>query len=197
MLGSEAPAVKGMNPIQFAEGESDTFKFEEVPAFAQDFAVDYFKAKAEKAENKNSKLENDLNAEKKKTKNFEDQNQEIQFEQRKADFVSFYDQGIEEGKLKPVLKEKAIAVFTHLDSLDTKEGEDNPVDAFKEIINELKAQINFGESYTSGESETGELSATEIAGKAVEYQEEQRKLGKVISTSQAVNYVTNQKKDSK
>lgn len=198
MLGSAAPAVKGMNPIQFAEGEAESYKFEEVPAFAKDFAVDYYKAQASKAESEKSQLETDLAQEKAKSEQFSSENEEIQFTQRQADFESFYDEGIKEGDFKPVLKEKAVAVFTHLDAVETKEGEDSPVEAFKEIISELKAQMKFGEQFTDGEGETTEYTVHELAAKAAEYQEEQRKAGKVVSTSAAVEYVKNQKnKDSK
>ncbi len=198
MLGSEAPAVKGMNPIQFAEGEAESYKFEEVPAFAKDFAVDYYKAQASKAESAKSQLETDLAQEKAKSEQFSSENEQIQFTQRQAEFEVFLDQGIEEGKFKPVLREKAVALFAHLDSIEVAEGEESPLEAFKQIITEFKEQIQFGEQFTEGEGETSEYTVHELATAAAEYQEEQRLAGKVISTSAAVEYVKNKnKKDSK
>ncbi|MEQ8577572.1 MAG: hypothetical protein RIC57_03540 [Balneola sp.] len=198
MLGAEAPAVKGMQPIEFSEGESESIEFEESPSFVDDFSFEFYKEKAERLSGENEQLEASLKEEKKKTKSFSEENEAIQFTQRQADFEAFLDQGIEEGKFKPVLREKAVALFAHLDSIEVEEGEESPLDAFKEIIKEFKEQIQFGEQFTEGEGETTEYTVHELAAKAAEYQEEQRKAGKVVSTSAAVEYVKNQKnKDSK
>lgn len=199
MLGSEAPAVKGMNPISFAEGEAQSIKFEEVPAFATDFAVDYYKAQASKAADAKTKAENDLEAEKKKSQQFSTQNEEIQFTQRQAEFEIFLDQGIEEGDFKPVLRESAVSLFAHLDGLEAAEGEDKtPLALFKEFIAELKAQIKFGEEFIEGQEEVSEFTVQELADAAVKYKEEQAQAGNIISTAAAVGYVKNKnKKDSK
>ncbi len=195
MLGTEAPAVKGMNPIAFTEGEAASYKFEEVPAFATDFAVDYYKAQASKASAAKTKAEKDLEDEKKKSQQFSSQNVQIQFAQRKADFESFLDQGIEEGKFKPVLRDSAISLFTHLDGLEAAEGEEKtPLALFKEFVTELKTQIQFGEQFDDGQSEVGGFSVHELADEATKYQEEQRKAGKIVSISTAVEYVKNKKK---
>lgn len=189
MLGSQTPAVKGMEPIQFQEGEADSVEFEEAPSFATEFALEFYRDKAQK-------LTDDLAQEKEKVETFTSEKEALQFEQRKTAFESFLDEKSEKGELPPVIREKCVALFSHLDSIEVKEGSESALDVFKQVISEIKSQVEFGADYDDGGAEHIEFSAEELAVKAAEFREEQRLKGVSISATQAVNHIKNQNKST-
>lgn len=188
MLGSEAPAVKGMNPIQFQEGEANEYRFTDVPAFAADFTAAHFEKKA-------ADLAAELNAEKQKVQTFASEKEQLAFAQRKEKFEAFLHEKTEAGQLEPKLREQALALFTQLDSVTNESGE-SAVDLFKEILSAFKKQIRFGEEFVDGQGDEGDLTAHELAAKITEYQEEQRQAGRTVSYSDALNHVKKNQKGS-
>ncbi|MEX1120867.1 MAG: hypothetical protein WED82_01950 [Balneolales bacterium] len=196
MLGAEAPAVKGMKPIEFADAESEEFSFEESPSFASDYTADYFEEKAKSLETKNTELKSELDTEKDKVKEFTSKNESIEFTQRKEKFESFLDSKTEGGQLEPKLRDKAVSLFTALDKVVRDDESSNAVELFKDIVGGLKKQIEFGEAFTEG-AEEEEISPQKLADQITEYQDEQAKKGKNISYSQAAYHVKNKPKDKK
>ncbi|WP_020403748.1 hypothetical protein [Gracilimonas tropica] len=196
MLGKDTPAVKGMEPISFKEESAVEYSFEEDPSFANDFAVAHFKAKADAAEQEKSRLETELTQEKTKTQTYADKTKQMEFETRKSSFESFLDTKVEAGKLEPKFREKAVALFKHLDKVDQEDEKANALETFKEMLTGLKDQLKFGEEFTDGDSEEG-LTPHQLAEKITAYQEKMKKEGKIVSYSEALNHVKNENKDTK
>lgn len=163
------------------EEEDTTSSFEESEEFAE------MQARIQK-------LEDELDTERSAKENFKSKNEQIQFNQRKKDFVSFLDDQVEDGKLLPKLKEKAVSMFAHLDGLQADEEDDkSPLKLFKEIIEGLP-EINLEEQAPKGDQSKEFSGSKELAEAATKYMQEQKELGKHVSAAQAVTHVKNQRK---
>ncbi len=190
MLGAETPAVKGMQPIEFSyDGEAEEIQFQDEPSFSSEFTLQFYKKQAQK-------LQSDLAEEKSKNHKHESEKEALEFSQRKTAFESFLDEKSEKGELPPVIREKCVALFSHLDSIEVKEGSESALDVFKQVISEIKSQVEFGADYDDGGAEHIEFSAEVLAVKAAEFREEQRLKGVSISATQAVNHIKNQNKST-
>lgn len=78
--------------------------------------------------------------------------------------------------------------FGEGDEASAKDG----LDFFFGLLEAGKSPVDFGEhGAPGGGSSNGEVSAEDLAAQAVEYQEECRKNGRTVSTTEAVNYVQN------
>jgi hypothetical protein len=198
MLGSDTPAVKGMQPIEFKESEAVEYKFEEMPTFADDFAVDHFRQLAANAEAEKTRLQTELDQEKTRSQTFATEKEQLEFTQRKEKFESFLDEKTDAGILEPKIRDKALSLFEHLDTLSQKPAEDEttPVDLFKEIINCLPKQITFGEEFTDGEEPQG-TNTHQLADEIKAYRQAQKQKGIELSFTQALNHVKNQKSTNK
>jgi gas vesicle protein len=150
-----------------------------------DFTLQFYKDQAEK-------FSSELTDEKEKNQRFATEKETLQFEQRKSEFEAFLDKKSESGDLPPVIREKCVALFSHLDSIEVEDGSESALDVFKQVIDEIKSQVEFGSDYDDGGAEHVEFSAEELAVKAAEFREEQRKKGVSISATQAVNHIKNQ-----
>lgn len=198
MLGTDTPAVKGMQPIEFKEGGAVEYTFEEMPSFADDLAVDYYKNIADQAKADRDRLETELTQEKEKSQNFASEKEQLEFNQRKEKFESFLDSKTDAGILEPKLRDKAVNLFKHLDkvSQEQKEDETKAVDLFKDIIDAFKKQATFGEEFTEGETETT-LTPKQLSDKITAYMQEQKTKGVTVSYTEALNHVKNQNQPNK
>lgn len=203
MLGKDTPAVKGMQPLQFKEAEAVKYDFEELPSFANEFAVEHFKAKADALETEKTKLETDLNQEKSKTQSFASEKEELRFEQRLTNFESFLDEKSEAGELPPVIRDKAVDIYKELHGFAeiksfefSEDKQPKVISLFKDMITGLKKQIKFGEDFTDGQSEES-LTPHQLAEKITAYQEKKKAEGKIVSYSEALTHVKNENKDTK
>lgn len=116
---------------------------------------------------------------------------------RKQTISDSVDALVKAGKVLPA-KAQAIKDFAEkLDAAATVEfGEGDKAvsqsaqDFLLGLLNEGKSPVNFSEIGAPGEGvNTEPRNSEELAAKAVEYQESERKAGRIISTTQAVNHV--------
>ncbi len=100
---------------------------------------------------------------------------------------------VKAGKLLPAQKGQLAEFMTSLDSekdvVEFGEGDDKKTlsqQAFmREFLGKLPKQVDFNER-TAGDNDEPPANSNELAQKALEYQEEQRKSGRTVSISQAV-----------
>lgn len=186
MLGAEPPAVKGMKAIEFSEGEFETIDFSSESPFMIDMVISYYQEMADDYKSEKEKAEQEL---KDKTAEFTSSQEAVEFAQRKSAFESFLDEKSEKGALPPVVREKCVSLFEHLDAVETKDGEPTAVEIFQELMGEIKTQVEFEEEFEDGDLETTEFSAEELGELALEFREEQRAKGIIISATEAVNHI--------
>ena len=171
-LGASIPQVKGMKPVEFKEGESETYIFEtEIPDEAPENAtkeieslkntisdlekqVADFKEKAQNKETiKDLKTQvKNLNVELAK---FKDQAankdelakelQDLKITIRDKDFNEFIDSQISAGILTPANKDAVLSILQDLDNVKKFDESSNSVEQFKSFISALPKQVEFDE----------------------------------------------------
>ncbi|XKM14243.1 hypothetical protein RCS94_03500 [Orbaceae bacterium ac157xtp] len=124
-------------------------------------------------------------------------------EQKRADFASFADQLVTDGKLLPIHKNSVVEVFMSLgnEPISFAEGETtvntSPADLIKKVLSERPAFMDFAEK-SGADKNTKESDDKQdpkvIADLAKKYQQEQAGKGITVSISQAVEHVTKAKK---
>src|SRR5574344_844641 len=166
-LGASIPQVKGMQAVEFKEGESDVYTFE-VQAEDDDENVDDLKAQItdltkqvadfqEKAK-KNTEIKDlksqvkDLNLQLAKFKDeaagkdeLAKELKDIKDNLRNKDFNEFIDKQIEAGILTPSNKDTVLNILEDLDDVKKFDESSNGVDLFKEFVSKLPKQIEFDE----------------------------------------------------
>ncbi|MDF7667922.1 hypothetical protein PT273_08725 [Orbaceae bacterium ESL0727] len=124
-------------------------------------------------------------------------------EQKRAEFVSFADKLVTEGKLLPIHKTSVVEVFMSLgnEPISFAEGgttvNSSPADLIKKVLSERPNFMDFAEKSASDKDQNDDDDKDDpkiIAAKAKKYQQEQKEKGNIISISQAVEYVTKQAK---
>lgn len=171
-LGAAIPQVKGLEPIQFKEAESEIFEFEveKSEQFSEQEIEDLknqvtilenqiakFKEKDKKLEtikslkDKISALTNEVATFKEKAEGkdqIEKELNDIKISLKKKEFEDFIDKQIDKGILTPANKDIVLSVFLEINNVD-KFGEDSTVvNGFKSFIESLKPQITFDETAT-------------------------------------------------
>lgn len=176
-LGAAIPQVKGLEPIQFKEAESEIFEFEAVveePEQTEEFSekeIEDLKNQVVDLENQlakfkegNKKLETikslkekisalteEVATFKEKAEGKEEIEKElndIKISLKKKEFEDFIDKQIDKGILTPANKDIILSVFLEINNVD-KFGEDSTVvNGFKSFIESLKPQISFDETAT-------------------------------------------------
>lgn len=120
---------------------------------------------------------------------------------RRMEFTEFADKLIGDGKLLPVHKTTVVEVFMSLgnEPISFAEGDTtvnaSSADLIKKVLSERPAFMNFSEK--SAANDEGKIDTQDpkaIAAAAAAYQKEQAEKGNVISISQAVAHVTEEKK---
>lgn len=169
-LGASIPQVKGMQPVEFKEGESETYIFEtqisddasetedieELKNTIQDLKQQVADFK-EKSQNKETIKElktqvKNLNIELAK---FKDQAagkdelakklQDLKNTIRDKDFNEFIDSQISAGVLTPANKDAVFSILQDLDNVKKFDESSNSIDNFKNFISTLPKQVEFDE----------------------------------------------------
>ncbi len=168
-LGASIPQVKGMQPVEFKEGESEVFIFEtqteeedetenieELKTTIQDLKkqVADFKEKAQNKETiKDLKTQvKNLNVELAKFKDEAANKDEIAKELqdlkatiRDKDFNEFVDSQISAGILTPANKDAVLSILQDLDNVKKFDESSNSIEQFKNFISALPKQVEFDE----------------------------------------------------
>ncbi|WP_290654473.1 hypothetical protein [Idiomarina sp.] len=121
---------------------------------------------------------------------------EAENKRRKEALTAKVDALVKDGKVAPAERDKVIAFAERLgdQTVDFGEAEDqkglNAQDEYLKSLEERKPVVDFNEH--SGDETGGDepQTAQNLAAKAVEYQEEQRKAGRNISIAEAVSHFT-------
>ncbi len=118
--------------------------------------------------------------------------------QRKAEFAAFCEDLVGRGRLTPAQKPVVVDLMEALHGVGEYEfaegGRKPAVDALRVFLEGMPVQVEFGERATKGQAGEGRdfSNATELSRAALEYQESERKAGRVISISDAVNHIKEQ-----
>ena len=172
-LGASIPQVKGMQAVEFKEGESDAFEFE-VQA-GDDNVETYSETEVEELKNTISDLQTKIaqfkeDAKKQETikslksqvkdltvelAKFKDEAagkeelakelKEIKANLRNKDFNEFIDKQIEAGILTPANKDAVFSILQDLDNVKKFDESSNSIDIFKSFISALPKQVEFDE----------------------------------------------------
>lgn len=202
-LGAQPPAIKGLKDIEFASGdECMTIEFSETEPKENDAeakikaleaalaaskeASQLLEAKfaeasgtALSAEEARKKLESELTA--------------IRNETRAKERDVFIDTIIAQGKLPPALRQMAIDMVSIADAVGMytfAEGDAPATQKVEQFFSSLPKVIEFGEhvpGMSGGQVDSEDPKA--LASAALEFQEAEKKAGRVISISQAVHHV--------
>lgn len=121
---------------------------------------------------------------------------------KRAEFAAFADELVKSGKLLPTHKTTVVEVFMSLgsDPISFAEGDttvnDSPAELIKKVLSERPAFMNFSEksAVQNDKNEVDKENPKAIAEAAKKYQKEQADKGITISISDAVAYVTKEKK---
>ena len=168
-LGASIPQVKGMSPVEFKEGEADTFIFEtagETDIKPQENGNTTI-IKSDSADNEEtfqklseaketiSKMQEQIaqmNVSTAKLENNASAYQEAQAELLKLrneitqnKFEQFLNQKVNDGHLTPSQKDLSLKILMSLENVKQFSEQDSQVDAFKDLINSLPKQIEFQE----------------------------------------------------
>ncbi|WP_419147530.1 hypothetical protein [Pseudoalteromonas 'SMAR'] len=128
------------------------------------------------------------------------QNAELQFNQRKAAAQTFIDNTLNGGKAPRLTNTEGLAEFmAHLEQdaeqtfeFAAADGDktSKPVDWFKGFLQALPEQKGLTKDFSKdGEEEPGDLSAEQLATKAVEFQQSEAGKGRTISISAAMDHI--------
>ena len=169
-LGASIPQVKGMSPVEFKEGEADTFIFESFgetavnPDNTQNTDIadkegsavnDETLKKLSEAKETISKMQEQIaqmNVSIAKLENNATAYQEAQAELLKLrneitqnKFEQFLNQKVNDGHLTPSQKDLSLKILMSLENVKQFSEQDSQVDAFKDLLNSLPKQIEFQE----------------------------------------------------
>lgn len=173
-LGASIPQVKGMDTVEFKDGESDIYVFE-AEIQDEDVDIEQYKARIDELEKEVAAFkENNKKAETIKTlksrietleadivkfkeqadgkTEIEKELSEIKTTLKKQEFDGFINKQIETGKLIPANKDVVLSVLSELDNLKKFGSEANVIDDFKSFIETLPKQVEFDEIATKGKT---------------------------------------------
>lgn len=175
-LGASIPQVKGMQAVEFKEGESDVFIFEVQTENGDDddnLSIDELKTtikdlekqiadfsekskKNETIKSLNDKIK-DLTIQVAKFKDEASNKDEIlsEFNKlkdsiRERDFNEFIDKQIDGGVLTPANKDAVFSILCDLDNVKKFDESSSSIDKFKEFIQALPKQVEFEEIAKKG-----------------------------------------------
>ena len=168
-LGASIPQVKGMQAVEFKEGESDVYIFEaEVEEDNDAEEIENLKstiadlkgqvAKFKEDAKKNTEIKSlkeqvkDLTIELAKFKDeaagkdeFAKELKEIKENLRTKDFNEFIEQHISQGILTPANKDAVFSILCDLDNIKKFDATSDSIDTFKSFISALPKQVEFDE----------------------------------------------------
>ena len=168
-LGASIPQVKGMQAVEFKEGESDVYIFEaEVEENNDAEEIENLKstitdlkgqvAKFKEDAKKNTEIKSlkeqvkDLTLELAKFKDeaagkdeLAKELKEIKENLRTKDFNEFIEQHISQGILTPANKDAVFSILCDLDNIKKFDATSDSIDTFKSFISALPKQVEFNE----------------------------------------------------
>lgn len=168
-LGASIPQVKGMQAVEFKEGESDVYIFEaEVEEDNDTEEIENLKstiadlkgqvAKFKEDAKKNTEIKSlkeqvkDLTIELAKFKDeaagkdeLAKELKEIKENLRTKDFNEFIEQHISQGILTPANKDAVFSILCDLDNIKKFDATSDSIDTFKSFISALPKQVEFDE----------------------------------------------------
>lgn len=189
-LGASIPQVKGMEPVEFKEGESDvfTFELEEKQHDGKQEKIDFSCIQdqlktisdnilkfSENIQDKNfaQDLKDQLNELKDHVSKFQQSSIDKETLQKEIDelkesiknkeFEQFISSQIAEGRITPANKEAVLKVIRELDSIKKFDSNSNALDDFKTFLSSLPKQVEFDEIATKKKQKTVEEEVLEFA----------------------------------
>ena len=192
-LGASIPQVKGMESVQFKEGESDVYTFEVEPLKEdkpdkkndekeiQDLKnqvndleekINTFKEKETSSETiktlktKIETLTNELDSFKEKASDKDGIQKELDYLKNKIrdnEFDNFVEKQLEKGILIPANKDVVLKIFKELDNVKKFDSTSNAVEDFKTFVASLPKQIEFEEVATKKKATTQTADHDEFA----------------------------------
>ncbi len=179
-LGASIPQVKGMESVQFKEGESDVYTFEVEPLKGDkpeekeildlknqvndlEEKINTFKEKETSSETiktlktKIETLTNELLTFKEKASDKDGIQKELDYLKNKIrdnEFDNFVEKQLEKGILIPANKDVVLKLFKELDNVKKFDSASNAVEEFKTFVASIPKQIEFEEIATKKKATT-------------------------------------------
>lgn len=179
-LGASIPQVKGMEAVQFKEGESDVYTFEVAPeadkkdeekeiqdlknqiSVLQDKVNSFRQAESSSETIKTLKtqvdtLTQELDLFKEKASDRDGIQKELDNLKNKVrdnQFENFVEKQLEKGILVPANKDVVLKIFKELDNVKKFDSTSNAVNDFKTFVSSLPKQIEFDEVATKKKATT-------------------------------------------
>ncbi len=185
-LGASIPQIKGMEAVQFKEGESDIYTFETQSKNDDDVEIAQLQTQIKDLEDKiktfkqedksnetikslNTKVEeltNELATFKEKANDKDEIQKELDYIKNKVrdnEFENFIEKQVEKGILIPANKDVVLKLFKELDNLKKFDSTSNSVEDFKTFVSSLPKQIEFDEVATKKKATTPKAEHDEFA----------------------------------
>lgn len=185
-LGAGIPQVKGMDAVQFKEGESDTYTFEFQAGTEEDAEVSKLQFQIKDLEEKiktfsqqekstetikslNTKVEDltkELETFKEKSNDKDEIQKELDYIKNKVrdnEFENFIEKQLEKGILIPANKELVLKIFKELDNVKKFDATSNSVEDFKAFVSALPKQIVLEEVATKKKASAQKADHDEFA----------------------------------
>lgn len=219
-LGAVPPAVKGLAELKFKEGEALELEFSSSTSLGDQLGNqdDERAALEAKVSELNSKIA-ELNSFKESTASLQEKlnhaemsKQEaeqnlisLRLKMRKLEFQQYLNEQVAFGSLTPAQSEQVGMLLEVLDTVNLKEEDGkhiyefsdgnklNPVELVKSFVSTLPKQKLPTEPPADMKEPSEPQDAEQIAKKAAEYREEQKKKGIEVTTVEAVNFVISKK----
>lgn len=219
-LGAVPPAIKGLAELKFKEGDATEIEFSSSTSLGDQLGNqdDERAALEAKVSELNSKIA-ELNSFKENTASLQEKlnhaemsKQEaeqnltaLRLKMRKLEFQQFLNEQVAYGSLTPAQSEQVGMLLEVLDTVNLKEEDGkhiyefsdgnklNPVELVKSFVSTLPKQKLPSEPPTDMKEPSEPQDAEQIAKKAAEYREEQKKKGIEVTTVEAVNFVISKK----
>lgn len=209
-LGAAAPQVKGMEPIEFKDGESEIYIFElketeiktsdELIKFKEQVSelenqlklftdrketteiVSMLQEKVKEISSQIVKMQDDSIARQKA----EQELSKLRKEVKQSEFEQFLEKQLEAGNLTPTQKDISLKILMTLNNTANFKENDNSVQDFKELLKSLPKQVEFGE-FATKDKQNSEAEFIEFAG-ADEDSLEIYKEAKVLSEKEKIPF---------
>jgi hypothetical protein len=162
-LGAMPPAVKGLADVAFEEKEDGSYMTYMTYEEEEDMdKIQELEAKLEEERKSRSAAEQQFSEKEKEAAVLRQELEKERAEKRKAEFNSFCEGLMKEGKLTPAMKPAALdfmEILTGSGEYEFSEGDGKvkaqPVERFKAFLNSLPKQVEFGEMATKGKAAEG------------------------------------------
>jgi len=191
-LGAAIPQVKGMQTVEFKEGESEIYVFEieepesnpeiiklqeqikdleeQVKVFADKKPESKSDERVIKLQDKVKELSDQVNKFQegfKEKQKAEKELRDLKFKIRQDGFENFLNEQISSGNLIPSQKDLSLKIFAALDNVQ-KFNESDHIEEFKQFLKTLPKQVEFSEIATKKKQKNGEEEIIEFTNASEE-----------------------------